>query len=422
MGERPWGASSSVKAMKNSKQVRNRLDVFSSGSRDRANRSSKNHFGVLANLDSEDHFPSLAGTKIAGKARAISSRVLSPQGKSPEGVFREAEHLRRQLLDMTRDQSLGSEGQSAILSTMKKLESDEKLAKGPPLDLAKLAKLEARIVRLNTIKDSVAREMASHKQDNFRTEQRLPSPSLPSPSLVGGAARGDAASKGATKKEEIALLLVRSSPEVSKDEANVGTEEVKNFAEIQDRDLESKNSLKKEVSDGAPAKTRIEEEEGDESDGEGKADSKKDGSSDLETKNDEEEEGVVSEAEAIQADDFCVAKPDAEEVGTAGQNCPHMGDLVEPFGNEALGADGKTGEGGETDSEEGFAYVRDKENKGLECADVIATKHPDKEGAKPNVHGGASKIAPSSFPKELVSDKSVTSSDRNKKQKGDDSC
>ncbi|KAL6984467.1 hypothetical protein U1Q18_017845 [Sarracenia purpurea var. burkii] len=53
--------------MKNSKQARNHLGDFSSGSIERTKRSSINHFGVLANLDSEDHFPSLPGTKIAGE-------------------------------------------------------------------------------------------------------------------------------------------------------------------------------------------------------------------------------------------------------------------------------------------------------------------------------------------------------------------
>ncbi|KAL6988653.1 hypothetical protein U1Q18_014409 [Sarracenia purpurea var. burkii] len=117
-------------------------------------RNSTNQFGVLINLDSDEHFPSLAGTKVSGEARAI---------------FQKASSLCLVLLDMTRDQSLGSQGQRAILSTVKKLESDEKQAKGPPLDSTKLAKLEARILRLNKIKDSVARDVASHKQDYLRT-------------------------------------------------------------------------------------------------------------------------------------------------------------------------------------------------------------------------------------------------------------
>ncbi|KAL6957181.1 hypothetical protein U1Q18_041898, partial [Sarracenia purpurea var. burkii] len=73
MGDRPWGASSSVKAMKNCKQARNRLGDFSYGSRDRTNRSSKNNFGVLANLDYDEIFPSLSGAnpKAPIKERSI---------------------------------------------------------------------------------------------------------------------------------------------------------------------------------------------------------------------------------------------------------------------------------------------------------------------------------------------------------------
>ncbi|KAL6952767.1 hypothetical protein U1Q18_049774, partial [Sarracenia purpurea var. burkii] len=61
------------------------------------------------------------------------------------------------------------QGKHAILSTVKKLESDEKQAKGPPIDSIKLANLEAQILRLNKIKASVAKDVACHKQVNLRT-------------------------------------------------------------------------------------------------------------------------------------------------------------------------------------------------------------------------------------------------------------
>ncbi|KAL6982476.1 hypothetical protein U1Q18_043215, partial [Sarracenia purpurea var. burkii] len=59
--------------MKNCKQARNRLGDFSYGSRDRTNRSSKNNFGVLANLDYDEIFPSLSGVnpKAPIKERSI---------------------------------------------------------------------------------------------------------------------------------------------------------------------------------------------------------------------------------------------------------------------------------------------------------------------------------------------------------------
>ncbi|KAL6956927.1 hypothetical protein U1Q18_040634 [Sarracenia purpurea var. burkii] len=139
MGERPWGASSSVKAMKNSKQARNRLGDFSSGSRDRTKRSSKNHFGVLANLDSEEHFPSLAGTKNVGEVMALDSE------RTPYHVFRDAADLRLHLLLMNRDQSLDRQSKKYVMSSVKELEAEEKLAKVVPFDSVRIASLEARI-------------------------------------------------------------------------------------------------------------------------------------------------------------------------------------------------------------------------------------------------------------------------------------
>ncbi|KAL6963280.1 hypothetical protein U1Q18_049199, partial [Sarracenia purpurea var. burkii] len=139
MGERPWGASSSVKAMKNSKQARNRLGDFSSGSRDRTKRSSKNHFGVLANLDSEEHFPSLAGTKNVGEVMALDSE------RTPYHVFRDAADLRLHLLLMNREQSLDRQSKKYVMSSVKELEAEEKLAKVVPFDSVRIASLEARI-------------------------------------------------------------------------------------------------------------------------------------------------------------------------------------------------------------------------------------------------------------------------------------
>ncbi|KAL6959183.1 hypothetical protein U1Q18_043595 [Sarracenia purpurea var. burkii] len=139
MGERPWGASSSVKAMKNSKQARNCLGDFSSGSRDRTKRSSKNHFGVLANLDSDEHFPSLVGTKKAGEVTILDTE------RTPYHVFRNAADLRLQLLLMNRDQSLDRQSKRYVMSSVKELEAEENLAKVVPFDSARIASLEARI-------------------------------------------------------------------------------------------------------------------------------------------------------------------------------------------------------------------------------------------------------------------------------------
>ncbi|KAL6991608.1 hypothetical protein U1Q18_009720 [Sarracenia purpurea var. burkii] len=127
----------------------------------RLSRDQKNQFSALANLDSDEYekcFPSLARSKSVGVT-----------GKSPDFVFREAAGLRLELRNMSRDQSLSSQGQRAILSTVKKLESDERLAKGPPLDSAKLGNLKARILRLRKIKESVAREVAGHQKDYLRS-------------------------------------------------------------------------------------------------------------------------------------------------------------------------------------------------------------------------------------------------------------
>ncbi|KAL6956916.1 hypothetical protein U1Q18_040623 [Sarracenia purpurea var. burkii] len=69
-------------------------------------RSSKNHFGVLANLDSDEHFPSLIGTKKAGEVTILDSE------RTPYHVFRDAADLRLQLLLMNRDQSLDRQSKS----------------------------------------------------------------------------------------------------------------------------------------------------------------------------------------------------------------------------------------------------------------------------------------------------------------------
>ncbi|KAL6956901.1 hypothetical protein U1Q18_040609 [Sarracenia purpurea var. burkii] len=81
MGDRPWGASSSVKAMKNCKQARNRLGDFCYGSRDRTNRSSKNNFGVLANLDYDEIFPSLSGANP--KAPIKERNIVVNESRGP---------------------------------------------------------------------------------------------------------------------------------------------------------------------------------------------------------------------------------------------------------------------------------------------------------------------------------------------------
>ncbi|KAL6955066.1 hypothetical protein U1Q18_040777 [Sarracenia purpurea var. burkii] len=125
--------------MKNSKQARNRLGDLSSGSRDRTKRSSKNHFGVLANLDSEEHFPSLAGTKNVGEVMALDSE------RTPYHVFRDAADLRLHLLLMNRDQSLDRQSKKYVMSSVKELEAEEKLAKVVPFDSVRIASLEARI-------------------------------------------------------------------------------------------------------------------------------------------------------------------------------------------------------------------------------------------------------------------------------------
>ncbi|KAL6969625.1 hypothetical protein U1Q18_029335, partial [Sarracenia purpurea var. burkii] len=326
MGDRPWGASSSIRALKTSSQSRNCGSPSGVPVDRRLNRDQKrrhNSFTVLADLDADEYekvFPSLAGARGAGEPRSFS-RVLSPSGKSPVLVFRDAVNLRLELLDMIRNKSLDSQGQRALLTTVKKLDYDEKLAKGPPLDSAKLAKLEARILRLNKIKASIAREVANPKQDYPRssidegatsvvasTEQGLPS------ILEGGVTSGGTASKDASKNVVSDPNLVGSLSEVRKDE--VGPDREKKLAETQERVLATKNDLKKDAVYGAPAETITEEEEGDERDGEGEADSKCVESSDLESEDDEEEEGDESVGEINQAGDLCVAKSEDEAVGT----------------------------------------------------------------------------------------------------------
>ncbi|KAL7002129.1 hypothetical protein U1Q18_003282 [Sarracenia purpurea var. burkii] len=180
---------------------------------DQKKRNNTNQFGVLANLESDEYersFPSLSGNKNDPN----SSRV------SPDNIFRKAE----------------------LLPTIQKLVTDVKLAKGPPLDSACLANLEARVLRLNKIKESVAKHMkmdrVSHEDSKIRVKgvgqsspmisqkhkvrkesmEKLKDVPLPK---EGGATSGGAASKGATMREAFAPLLVRSSPEVSKDEPKV---------------------------------------------------------------------------------------------------------------------------------------------------------------------------------------------------------
>ncbi|KAL6963366.1 hypothetical protein U1Q18_014452 [Sarracenia purpurea var. burkii] len=69
-------------------------------------------------------------------------------------LFQEAAKLRIGLLEMIKDQPHDSRYKQTILSTVNKLEMDEKFAKGPPFDSVRLAKLETRVYRLNLIKVS----------------------------------------------------------------------------------------------------------------------------------------------------------------------------------------------------------------------------------------------------------------------------
>ncbi|KAL6966842.1 hypothetical protein U1Q18_032636, partial [Sarracenia purpurea var. burkii] len=136
MGERPWGASSSIRAMKYSKQTRL--------NRDQKRGNNSNQFGVLTSLESDEYEKSFSS--LSGKA-------------TPENVFRKAAMLRLDLLDLVKCQPPDSKSERAILATIQKMETDEKLAKGPPLDLARLANLEARILQLSKIKESVVKDL-----------------------------------------------------------------------------------------------------------------------------------------------------------------------------------------------------------------------------------------------------------------------
>ncbi|KAL6984544.1 hypothetical protein U1Q18_052624 [Sarracenia purpurea var. burkii] len=83
-----------------------------------------------------------------------------------ERVFQEAAKTRLDLLEMVRGKSSDRKDVQTILSTVKKLEIAEERIKGSSFDLARLAKLEARIFRLNKITDNYAKARRAYEARN----------------------------------------------------------------------------------------------------------------------------------------------------------------------------------------------------------------------------------------------------------------
>ncbi|KAL6956507.1 hypothetical protein U1Q18_043038 [Sarracenia purpurea var. burkii] len=129
-------------------------------------RGESNKFKVLDSEDFEKWFPALESSE---GSRSNPSRVLRDRsslvpvdllhsGRSLDDVFRDVATLRHDLLKMAKEQSIDPQGKRAILATVKKLETEEKRVRGPPFDSARLTNLEARIRRLNKIKESAFRD------------------------------------------------------------------------------------------------------------------------------------------------------------------------------------------------------------------------------------------------------------------------
>ncbi|KAL6988801.1 hypothetical protein U1Q18_014554, partial [Sarracenia purpurea var. burkii] len=145
-----------------------------------------NKFKALELIDSDEYdqwFPALESSE---GHRSNPSRVLRnrsslapvdhlPSGRSLDDVFRDVAALRHDLLEMVRDQSLNPQGKRTILAMVKKLETEEKCVRGPPFDSARLTNLEARIRRLNKIKESAIRDSqaASDAQEKFDKMEKV---------------------------------------------------------------------------------------------------------------------------------------------------------------------------------------------------------------------------------------------------------
>ncbi|KAL6962887.1 hypothetical protein U1Q18_037849 [Sarracenia purpurea var. burkii] len=199
-------------------------------------RSSKNHFGVLANLESDEHFPSLTGTKNAGDVPILDSE------RTPYHVFRDAADLRLQLLLMKRDQSLDRQSKKYVISSVKELEVEEKLTKVVPFDSARIASLEARIRSM--------KGLSPLRIQNLAKELQSPAGAL----FQRGASsvdKNEAKKEGIPKPLEQGLLtstMVRSSPDEDK---GAGLEILKDANPAADQSVE----------DGSVVSSASEEEE-----------------------------------------------------------------------------------------------------------------------------------------------------------------
>ncbi|KAL6954734.1 hypothetical protein U1Q18_040809 [Sarracenia purpurea var. burkii] len=145
-----------------------------------------NKFKALESIDSDEYdqwFPALESSEghRSNPSRVLRNRSsltpvdLLPSGRSLDDVFRDVAALRHDLLEMVRDQSLNPQGKRTILATVKKLETEEKRVRGPPFDSARLTNLEARIRRLNKIKESAIRDSqaASDAQEKFDKMEKV---------------------------------------------------------------------------------------------------------------------------------------------------------------------------------------------------------------------------------------------------------
>ncbi|KAL6959346.1 hypothetical protein U1Q18_039494, partial [Sarracenia purpurea var. burkii] len=161
-----------------------------------------NQFGVLSGLDSDnlgDVIQALIDrSKVLSNLSSPRMGDVSQPDIRPLLVFRESAELRIKLLTMSKDPSFDHKCKNLVMSIVKVLEADEKLAKAPPFDSATMEILESRIRRLKCLTPikiiDLSRELKPGSDTLKKDEGLLLGKSTKDEDKNGGT-RGDAGGK-----------------------------------------------------------------------------------------------------------------------------------------------------------------------------------------------------------------------------------
>ncbi|KAL6968911.1 hypothetical protein U1Q18_048127 [Sarracenia purpurea var. burkii] len=115
--------------------------------RDLRRRNSTNQFGVLVNLDSDEHFPSLAGSKFAEKPKFGEGKLQARATSSCSNIVNDALSTRDNIIKMIRDESMDKDFVKLLRTENKSFTAELlRIDKDPdPFSPSKIASLEARI-------------------------------------------------------------------------------------------------------------------------------------------------------------------------------------------------------------------------------------------------------------------------------------